>query len=179
MILAGEGHRLEVGAESDGEVWLRRGPTQGQLFSDAGGHHRPAADMQDGRRRPGEVDLDPPGLCGSSPWAGRAFRPACAGGVAAAPFGGDSRSGLRAAGGKAFARPRGRYRFVDREGRDFGCVERANRSVEDLSASYGDCTRGHHSCTDGCNDPAGDQEESLPHQGHLRSPSLSSALMYC
>jgi hypothetical protein len=60
----------------------------------------------------------------------------------------------------------GRTHLYDRERSDLGCGHRSQGSVEDLSAGDGNRSRGHQSCADGCGDPAGDQEESLPQCDH-------------
>jgi hypothetical protein len=73
----------------------------------------------------------------------------------------------------------GRTHLYDRERCDLCCRHRPEWPVEDLAAGNGDRTRSHQTRTDGCGDPAGDQEESLPQCDHGPFVRLSGSPTPC
>ena len=56
--------------------------------------------------------------------------------------------------------------LYDRERRNLRGSQWSWRPVEDLTTGDTHRSGGDDSCTDGCNEPAGNQEESLPQDHH-------------
>lgn len=106
--------------------------------------------------------------CGTPPGASGVI---LAPGGVVAPLGGSAGGRNETAGGMGLEII-GRTHLNDRERSDLCRSHRSEWTVEDLTTCNGDCPRGHQSCHDGCCDPAGDQEESLPQYEHHRGPGV-------